>query len=133
MLRSFRFVGGIITSLLLLNSVNTYAQSSKVTQPEIIEVYGNSAQDLNADQIAWLHNQLERSEVKKMNRQENEGFPLLSSVPVITKYINTLKRDEFTEPLKVNPLKYSISFMDKKDQIFRIDGTDYVLFVKGKK
>lgn len=133
MLKSFRFIGGIITSLLLLNSVGTYAQSSKVIQPEIIEVYGNSAQDLNADQIAWLHNQLERSEVKKLERQENEGFPLLSSVPVITKYINTLKRDEFTEPLKINPLKYSISFMNRKDQTFRIDGTDYVLFVKGKK
>jgi hypothetical protein len=133
MLKSFRFLGGIITSLLLLNSVNTYAQSSKVTQPEIIEVYGNFAQDLNADQIAWLHNQLERSEVKKLARQEHEEFPLLSSVPVITKYINTLKRDEFTEPLKINSLKYSINFMNKKDQTFRIDDTDYVLFVKGKK
>jgi hypothetical protein len=133
MLKSFRFIGGIFTSLLLLNSANIYGQSSKVTQPEIIEVYGNFAQDLNSDQIAWLHNQLERSEVKKQVYQEHEKLPLLSGVPVINKYTNTLKKDNFTEPLKINPLKYAINFMDKNDQTFRIDSTDYVLFVKGKK
>jgi hypothetical protein len=133
MLKSFRFVGSIFTSLLLLNSVNTYAQSSKVTQPDIIEVYGNVVNDLNQDQIAWLHNQLERSEVKKLTRQENEKFPLLSSLPLVTKYISNLQKDDFTEPLKINPLKYRINFMNKKDQTFRIDGTDYVLFVQGKK
>jgi hypothetical protein len=100
MLKSFRFVGSIFTSLLLLNSVNTYAQSSKVTQPDIIEVYGNVVNDLNQDQIAWLHNQLERSEVKKLTRQENEKFPLLSSLPLVTKYISNLQKDDFTEPLK---------------------------------
>jgi hypothetical protein len=133
MFRSFKFVSGILICLLLLNGIKSTAQSVKTTNPDIIEVYGDVAKDLNQEQIAWLHNQLERSEVKKLDRQGNEEFPLLSSVPLVTKYISNLQKDDFTEPLKINPLKYRINFMNKKDQTFRIDGTDYVLFVKGKK
>lgn len=133
MFRSFRFITSILTCLLLLNGIKSTAQSVKTTNPDIIEVYGDVVKDLNQEQIAWLHNQLERSEVKKLDRQEKEEFPLLSSLPLVTKYISNLQKDDFTEPLKINPLKYRINFMNKKDQTFRIDGTDYVLFVKGKK
>ena len=133
MFRSFKFVSGILICLLLLNGIKSTAQSVKATNPDIIEVYGDVVKDLNQEQIAWLHNQLERSEVKKLAHQENEEFPLLSSLPLVTKYISNLQKDDFTEPLKINPLKYRINFMNKKDQTFRIDGTDYVLFVKGKK
>lgn len=133
MFRSFRFITSILTCLLLLNGIKSTAQSVKTTNPDIIEVYGDVVMDLNQEQIAWLHNQLERSEVKKLARQEKEEFPLLSSLPLVTKYISNLQKDDFTEPLKINPLKYRINFMNKKDQTFRIDGTDYVLFVKGKK
>jgi hypothetical protein len=133
MFRSFKFVSGILICLLLLNGIKSTAQSVKTTNPDIIEVYGDVVKDLNQEQIAWLHNQLERSEVKKLARQENEEFPLLSSLPLVTKYISNLQKDDFTQPLKINPLKYRINFMNKKDQTFRIDGTDYVLFVQGKK
>lgn len=133
MFRSFRFITGILTCLLLLNgTMSSSAQSAKVTNPNIVEVYGDFLKDLNSDQIAWANNKLERSEVKKLDRKVNEELPLLSGLPLMTKYVNNLKRDEFTEPLKINPLKYEINFMSKKDQTFRIDGTDYVLFVKGK-
>lgn len=133
MSRTFKFIVTIFTCLLLLNGIRSTAQSVKTTNPNITEVYGDFVKDLNQDQIAWLHNQLERSEVKKLVRQENEGLPLLSGVPLVTKYISNLQKDDFAAPLKINPLKYRINFMNKQDQTFRIDGTDYVLFVKGKK
>jgi hypothetical protein len=118
--------------LLLLNGITGFAQSAKTVSPNITEVYGDFVKDLNPEQIAWLYNQLERSEVKKLVRTENEGLSLLSSLPLVTKYTGNIQKDDFTEPLKINPLKYRINFMNKKDQTFRIDGTDYVLFVKGK-
>jgi hypothetical protein len=133
MSRPFRFIIGILTCLLLLNGNKGAAQSVKTTNPDIIEVYGDFVNDLNQEQIAWINNQLERSEVKKMDRKENEVLPLLSGLPLVTKYISNLQKDDFTEPLKINPLKYRINFMNKTDQTFRIDGTDYVLFVRGKK
>jgi hypothetical protein len=133
MFRSFRLITGILTCLLLLNgAMSSSAQSVKVTNPNIVEVYGDFVKELNPEQIAWLNNQLARSEVKKIASKENEAFVLLSSLPLVTKYTGNLKRDEFTEPLKIIPLKYRINFMNKKDQTFRIDGTDYVLFIKGK-
>ena len=133
MFRSFRFLTGILTCLLLfIGTMSSSAQAEKVTNPNIVEVYGDFVKDLNPDQIAWLNNQLARSEVKKIVPKENEALVLLSSLPLVTKYTSNLKRDELTEPLKINPLKYRINFMNKKDQTFRIDGTDYVLFVRGK-
>lgn len=133
MFRSFRFITGILTCLMLLNgAISGSAQSAKVTNPNIVEVYGDFVKDLNPEQIAWANNKLERSEVKKLDRKANEELPLLSGLPLVTKYVGNLKKDEFTEPLKINPLKYRINFMNKKDQTFRIDGTDYVLFIKGK-
>ena len=133
MFRSFRFITGILTCLMLLNgAMGSSAQSAKVTNPNIVEVYGDFVKDLNPEQIAWANNKLERSEVKKLDRKINEELPLLSGLPLVIKYVGNLKKDEFTEPLKINPLKYRINFMNKKDQTFRIDGTDYVLFIKGK-
>jgi hypothetical protein len=126
------FFAGTLTCLLLFNGITSSAQSVKATNPAIVEVYGDFTKDLNQEQIAWANNKLERSEVKKLVRKEHEELPLLSGLPLVTKYISNLKRDEFTEPLKINPLKYAIDFMNKNDQTFRIDGTDYVLFVKGK-
>lgn len=132
MFRSSMFFAGTLTCLLLFNGITSSAQSVKATNPAIVEVYGDFTKDLNQEQIAWANNKLERSEVKKLVRKEHEELPLLSGLPLVTKYISNLKRDEFTEPLKINPLKYAIDFMNKNDQTFRIDGTDYVLFVKGK-
>lgn len=133
MSRTFNLISGIFMCLLLTVSYGTHAQAQAgTTAPEITEVYGKYVSDLNAEQIAWLYNKLERSEVKKMDRKAEEQIPLLSSVALLDKYVGDLKKDSFSEPLKINPLKYQINFMNKKDQVFRIDGTDYVLFVKGK-
>lgn len=133
MSRPFRSIIGVFTCLLLLNGGKIAAQSVKTTNPDIIEVYGSFVNDLNQEQIAWINNQLERSTVIKMDRKEDETLPLLSGLPLVTKYISNLQKDDFTKPLEINPIKYRINFMNKKDQTFRIDGTDYVLFVKGKK
>ncbi len=133
MSRKFRLTLGMFLCVSIMNTASINAQSAKNVDQAITEVYGNSVQALNQEQIAWIHNQYDRSEVRQLARKENEGFPLLSSVPLMTKYNSGIQKDDFSQPLKINPIKYRINFMNKKDQTFRIDGTDYVLFVKGKK
>lgn len=133
MSRPITFISGMLLCLLLGNSTDIHAQSSKIANPAITEVYGSYAQNLTQEQAAWLNSQLDRSEVKKLDRKAGEKITLLSTVPLITKYVSNLQKDDFSQPLKVNALKYSINFATAEDQTFRIDGTDYILFVKGKK
>jgi hypothetical protein len=98
----------------------------------ISEVYVTYVKDLNKDQLAWINNQLFRSEIRKEPLSKDEKYPLLSSVPLVNKYNPQIMKDDFSKPLQINPIKYQINFMETKDQAFRIDGTDYILFVKGK-
>lgn len=98
----------------------------------ISEVYVTYVKDLNPDQLAWIRDQLSRSEIRKEAYFKDEKYPLLSSVPLVNKYNPQIAKDDFSKPMEINPIKYQINFMETKDQSFRIDGTDYVLFVKGK-
>jgi len=98
----------------------------------ISEVYVTYVKDLNPEQLAWIHNQLSRSEIRKDAFSKEEKYPLLSSIALVNKYNPQIAKDDFSKPLEINPIKYQINFMDTKDQSFRIDGTDYVLFIKGK-
>jgi hypothetical protein len=133
MSKPITFISGILMCLLLGNSVDIHAQSSKIANPAITEVYGSYAPKLTPEQTTWLNSQLDRSEVKKLDRKADEKITLLSTVPLITKYVSNLQPDNFNQPQKINALKYAINFAGAEDQTFRIDGTDYVLFVKGKK
>jgi len=117
---------------MLLRAEATHAQSTAVASLQIAEVYGDAVASMSAEQLAWLHNQLERSMIKELPRQAGEQYPLLSEQKLNTKFVPGLQRDAFTLPLNINPLKYTINFFSTKDQIFRIDGTDYVLFVAKK-
>lgn len=82
--------------------------------------------------MQWLHTKLERSQVLQQPFTVGESYPKLSGLKVIDKYIPGLQPDDFSQPLQVNPLKYTISFYEKKDLVYRIDGTDYVLLIKKK-
>lgn len=124
----------MFTCLLLLNNGHVHAQSSENISPAITSVYGSYVPQITAKQLVWLNSQIERSEVKPLNRKPGEQIPLLSTIPLMNKFVSNLQGDDFTQqPLKINPLKYMINFTATEDQSFRIDGTDYVLFVKGNK
>lgn len=108
-----------------------YGQKNTV-EDKIAEVYAGYVNNLNPDQLSWIKKELSRSEVKKETYSKDEEYPLLSSVPLLNKYNPQIAKDDFSKPMEINPIKYQISFMESKDQVFRIDGTDYVLVVKAK-
>lgn len=122
----------ILFALLLGGSFAMSAQTSAGPDPRIQAVYGSYAEKLNPEQVQWLHIKLDRSQVLRQPFTTGESYPKLSELKVIDKYVPGLQPDDFSQPLQVNPLKYTISFHEKKDLIYRIDGTDYVLLIKKK-
>ena len=109
-------------------------QQLQASDPRIVEVYGSYAQQLTPEQLAWEETKLDRTEIRKMPVSADEKFKKLSSCGVITKFVPTLSMEaSFADPTKINPLKYSISFISNEDQIFRIDNTEYVLVITKKK
>ena len=120
---------------LLLLSGSAYAataQSSSRSAAFIAEVYNTSAAQFTQEQMAWLHNKLERSAVRQMPPTPGEAYPKLSSLPLVNKFTPDMKKETSFDPQNINPLKYRINFFSKQDQVFRIDGTEFVLFVKAK-
>ena len=58
--------------------------------------------------------------------QANENIPKLSSISEIN-FPTRFTKQEF------NPLVYDFNFNDKKNQIFRVDKTDYIIIIKPRK
>ena len=58
--------------------------------------------------------------------QANENIPKLSSISEIN-FPTRFTKQEF------NPLVYDFDFNDKKNQIFRVDKTDYIIIIKPRK
>lgn len=108
------------------------AQSNNSLDPRINAVYGSYTAKLSPEQVQWLNVKLDRSKVLQQPYTPGETYPKLSELKVIDKYIPGLQPDNFSQPQQVNPLKYMINFNEKKDLIYRIDGTDYVLLIKKK-
>lgn len=127
----FKNVLCIIILMVTAQAGNGQTSANSPMDARITEVYGSYLPQLNKDQLSWIHNQLERSVVKKMPAAGKETYALLSSLRLVTKYNPGVTRDEPSiAPLSINPLKYEINFHSKQDQFFRIDGTDYVLLIK---
>lgn len=123
----------ILASCLLLLSLSAaLAQGNQAIDPRITEVYGSYATQLTPDQMTWIQSQLQRSEIKKLPYTQGEQFTRLSQLRVETKFRPELTMETSFDPAHINPIKYNIDFFRKEDQTFRIDGTDYVLFVKKK-
>jgi hypothetical protein len=122
----------IFIALLLSGVFVASAQNNTAPDVRINEVYGSYTSTLNPEQLQWLKVKLERSQVILQPYAAGEALPKLSALKVVDKYIPGLQRDDFSRPEQINPLKYTINFHEKKDLVYRIDGTDYVLLIKKK-
>lgn len=122
----------ILIALFLGGCLAASAQSNTAPDARITAVYGSFASRLNTEQLEWLRVKLQRSQIVQQPYTAGETYPRLSSLKVVNKYIPGLQADDFSQPQQVNPLKYVISFQESKDQVYRIDGTDYVLLIKKK-
>ena len=132
--KSNRMKKNFLVIILLGYQLSTVmAQGNGNIDPHIFEVYGSFASQLNNEQIAWLKTKIKRSSVSKEPVTPGETYPKLSTLPVVNKYIPELKMETVFDVSHINPLKYRIDFYNtKRDLVYRIDGTDYVLIIKKK-
>ncbi|MFD2543035.1 hypothetical protein ACFSSB_11955 [Lacinutrix gracilariae] len=103
----------------------------------IVEVYQDAADELvfnskskKLQVITYFFQK--RYEVKYMPEYRGKEFDLLSSVPLNNKYNKQLKIDAYYKPDSFNPLKYQLPLTPRETKIYRIGGTDYLIFIHGK-
>jgi len=102
----------------------------------VIEVFQDKADELvfsSKSKSNSLHkiNRLfnERLEIKNNLNYTNDDVVLLSTVPLFDKYNKKLVVDTTYNSETFNPLKYKLKFKENKTMIYRIDATDYLIFI----
>ena len=69
--------------------------------------------------------------IKNMpNLKDHKKYILLSKVPLFDAFVTTLERDSVFNPQEFNPLKYVFSFYSLGEHFYRVDGTDYYIYIK---
>jgi hypothetical protein len=145
----------LVFSLCLLVANTCYSQSKNIKQPLTIVKYGaNVDAPLNSNELKQLQevygNKLEehvlskpqrlkdmkhllrnRIEIKMIsNPKYQKQSTLLSEVPLFDYYVKDLKRDESFSPNDFNPLKYLFNFYASESHMYRVDNTNYFIFIK---
>lgn len=119
-------------------SVSTYAQTSnRSSLDKMQEVYGsywNELVKVDSDRQKVLTDLLEnRVQISEVPYSEGEKYEKLSSVPLFNKYNSELKRDVTFDVNTFNILKYDMNFFSKRELIYRVDGTNYIIYIKSTK
>lgn len=104
--------------------VNNFIQEVFADQSEVLVFKSTSGRE------ALIISFFERFHI--INKPNNKGkqYPLLSSIPLLNKYNANLSRDAVVNPTTFNPLKYALPMASKKKEIFRVDGTDYLIIIE---
>ena len=102
---------------------------------QLKEVYGASLDKeiLNRPNRALSMKNLLRNRIvikNAPNLKDHKKYTLLSKVPLFDAFVTTLERDSIFDPQKFNPLKYTFSFYSLGAHLYRVDGTDYFIFIK---
>jgi hypothetical protein len=115
------------------DNVNTSFTADEMAQ--LKEVYGASLEKeiLNRPNRALSMKNLLRNRIvikNAPNLKDHKKYTLLSKVPLFDAFVTTLERDSIFNPQKFNPLKYTFSFYSRGAHLYRVDGTDYFIFIK---
>ena len=124
--------------LMLTLSFNGFAQTStKSSLEKIQEVYGsywNEVIKVDNDRQKVLTDLLEnRVEIIDQPFVEGEKYDKLLSVPLFNKYNSQLEKDVQFDLDTFNILKYDLNFFSSREQVYRIDGTNYIVYIKSTK
>lgn len=101
--------------------------------PRIREVFRDDMRLLEKSPsrlISWTKLLEERISIEDWGVIEEGKLPKLSTVPLLNKYNNDLKRDEIFDLKNFNVLKYRLGFFTGKKSVYHIDGTNYVIIVQ---
>lgn len=97
-------------------------------------MYGDYLQEVkkvDPERLVYL-NQLvkERISIVTIPRTVDEKYAKLSEFNLFNIYNPNLKRDEVVDVNTFNALKYDLTFFARTIMIYRIDDTDYVIFIQ---
>lgn len=101
----------------------------------ITEVYGETTSQnvLNKpNRLKNIKNILRnRVEILELPNDKNQkSHLLLSEVPLMTYYVSDLERDAIFNPKTFNPLKYLFNFNANGSELYKVDGTNYYIYIK---
>lgn len=125
---------------LLFNPAQLSAQTSKPNPANfdrfITQVYTGAGADYTSPdtrRYAYMKTLFEQRIVFVKNDPAkldlDRGLKLLSEVPMYSNYNKGLVRDFQFDPERFNPFKYNFDFYAAKKQIYRIDGTGYIIII----
>lgn len=116
-------------------SDNVLAPLTPKEKQQILEVYGDQAEtyifskpNRQKDIKHLLRNRIEIKLIS--NPKDQKKCALLSEVPLLNYYVKDLKRDENFNPQTFNPLKYLFNFYSRESFIYRVDNSDYFIYIK---
>lgn len=142
------FVISVLSTNILVSQTNAPRQplplvkyKSNVDAPltskelaQIKEVYGVQAEKeiLNRPQRLKdvKHLLRNRIEIKLVPGGDLKPCPLLSEIPLFDTYVQSITRDVNFNPQSFNPLKYSLHFYSRNGAMYKVDGTNYYIFIK---
>lgn len=123
----------------ILGSHLSYAQAKSEydeafklkVEKEAKEYFKNAPQFRTAEYMPMYLETLSRLEIKTKPIEKGEKYVLLSSLQLLNKYNPELKRDDAKSfnPETFNPLKYNFYYFPKKELIYRVDSTNYIIIV----
>jgi len=121
----------LLASMLVMNAA---AQESKSSIEKIYEVYGSAWDEIVAidsqRQSVFIDLLENRVEIALVPYEKGEKYTPLSTVPLFNKFNSSIKADETFDPENFNILKYDLPFFSMRNLSYRVDGTDYVIFIK---
>lgn len=121
-----------LTFLIIFSCFTAFSQTGQVDS-RITEVYADHISQMRPEQLDWLNNCLQRTQVLNSSQLSGteQNMKLLSTVHLQSKFPQPAPASPFN-PSSFNPLMYSFDYFDKNDQYFKVDGTDYVIKIAGK-
>lgn len=130
---------GTLTLFVVQMSLCSFGQTvtQQLNQEEIAVrvayVHGNDFVSNNPTLVTALGKLMtDRIEYRVTPPDESEKYPLLSSMPLLSKVNPAIHGADFQnfDLNTFNPLVYNLEFFSDKPQIFRIDNTSYIMIVK---
>lgn len=129
----------ILALALSLQGMTGFAQGKSIyskdfqakVEKDINEFAKNAPQYTTGAYYKDYADRISRVEIKTRPISPGEPYTLLSTVILLNKYNPELKRDNAQNfnPETFNPLKYNFAFFAKTDQIYRVDGTNYIIVI----
>ena len=128
------FISTLVLAFALNCSAQTTSASNITVTPKVKafaeEVFKNSPNFITPELLSVLQEHYNRMEVKQEPVSANEKYTLLSKTYFVNKYNPDLKKEGASfNPDTFNPVKYGLNFDAREDIVYRVDNTNYIIYI----